>query len=760
MKEDANTLPLPFEPSAVPLWIDAATFAELAGVEERKARAALSRCANGGTWRKYALKVRTRDGGPASAHNPYLVHVDSLPPALSIAHHERYAKALPEVEVKTGPTMPMPDKVDPNFAKKHAEVEWKMKILAPALEFPKGSKPRAQLLRMIAKRTHTGLDGKPKKFSHRTLSEWVRNGEKAGSPYGLMRKTRDDAPNRCIISRTWDKACPLPLETKAAIAAEIRTYVLSLWKELPGWRTIEQLASSKLEEASRAAGWSAAAYELCRVGRHFVDKNSQTKICNIKTKDAKRWHDEMTPRIRRTRKDYRPGDVVVGDVHPVDIIVTRDDGSEATFRLIAWLDIATDDLFCSLVLLDKGKGVTQAHVMASFAAMVEAWGLPRLLMLDNGSEYSWKELEEGFRALVGLARTFDSQFRCYTWDPCFGPPRFFDEEEAEAVAARESPILRSLPDRPSSKNIEGTFSILEQLLFRAFPGWIGGDRMNKRTHQMGKAPRPFPGTAAQFETTFYEALRFWRVRERPSFQGRSINDVRKAFQKDGGRLPPKVPREALVFALSERVTRKVRPWGAEIGGTWYRSPSLLKHTGETLEFRYAKWAPDYVFYIGPQGEPVQVMQDPDFNYTDGEGARYQQQLNSILNQHVRDLNKLTRKVDVLAEMSRHADARGGDVPVLTGPEIALSPELEAAVEAGKLPAPENEPVQLGYGETLDRKTGEIVRLIPDHYTANHPPLEDDEPDWDAITARIKESGLTGEAAPVSPDAAKRSSGDK
>lgn len=739
MSGEERDLRLPFEPTAAPAWIDAATVAALAGISERKARSALLKCAAGGTWRNHVLSVRMKDGGPASAQNPYLVLVDSLPPALALAYYERHAKAAALIEVKTGPALPMPTTLDPKAAKKHAEKHWKLGILMPALEFTKGTMERGQALTSIANAWHVDLFGKQKKIGKRTLQEWIQKLEKAGDPAVLARKDREEKPDRNMICRAWDAACPLPHETKLAIAAELRAYVRGLWAKMPGRTVIEQLASSKLTEACLAAGWSAATYELCRVGRYFVDKYSETRILYVKDKDAKRWSDEFLPRIKRTREGMRPGGLVVGDVHPVDIIVRRADGSEATPRLIGWYDLATGDLFCSLVLLEKGKGITQAHIAASFAAMVEAWGLPKALLLDNGSEYSWAELEAGFAVLASMAKGFAFMIR----EDDEATP-VFDESGDEAE--RENPIIRALPYRASSKPIEGIFAILERILLRAFPGWIGGDRMNKRTHKVGEAPRAFPGTADDFEAAFFEALFFWRTMERRSFGGRSVNQVRDAFQRDGGPLPPSVERPALVAALSETVKRKVTTWGVEIGGKYYRSDSLIRHTGEMLTFRYAKWAPDYVFYVGNANALVQVPMLPVHNYTDGEGARDQAHLTKIQNQHVRQLRATTKKVDVLMEMSRHVDAVGKDVPVLKGPAITLSDELQSAAEAAKLPAPENEPLHLGYGEVMNSKTGEIVRSIPDYYTARHQPApEDDEPDWEEFGKRFSKKERLDEA---------------
>ncbi|HAF56014.1 MAG TPA: hypothetical protein DCL01_12600 [Thauera sp.] len=758
MSGEERSLPLPFEPTAAPVWIDAATVAGLAGISEQKTRQALAKCAAGGTWRQHALKVRTKDGGPASAQNPYLVHVDSLPPALAGAYYERAALMSPPVDVKVGAALDMPEKVNPRAAKDYAELEWKLKILAPALEFAEGTPGRAEWLRELAKRTHTGPDGKPRRFALRTLQEWITRIKKAQSALALLRKPREEKPSRNIICRLWDSACPLPLDAKWSIEREIQAYVRSLWAKGMGWTQIEELASSQLLEASRAAGWAAAAYTQCRVGRHYVQKHSETKILAVKTGDAKRWHDEFVPRIQRTREGLRPGDIVVGDVHPVDVIVLRADGSEATFRLIAWLDIATGDIFGTLVLFEPNKSVTQAHIAASFAAMVQAWGLPRLLMLDNGKEYSWGELERGFRELAMLANGFKAAMRFMVREEADATP-FMDEPE-DSIEARETPILRALPHRPASKPIEGIFAVLERLLFKHFPGWIGGDRMNKKTHQMGKAPKPFPGSQEAFEALFFDAMSYWRTRARKSLGGRSVNEVRDAFQRDGGALPPDVPLQALVFALSETMTRNVVTRGIEVGGVWYRSPATLKYTGQKVTVRYAKWAPDYIFMMADASTPLLVGRAPVFGYADGEGARHQADMDRILNAHVRELKATTRPIDPLAEMSRHVAAVGKDVPVLKGPAIALSDELQSAVEAAKLPPPENDPLHLGYGEVLDRKTGEIVRAFPDHYTARHQPAEeDDEPDWAEVAKRFAQKERLDEDPPSSsPDAVPRPNG--
>ncbi|MDY0011311.1 MAG: transposase [Rhodocyclaceae bacterium] len=727
MTSDFNTLPLALGPApgdCEALWVPAETLAELAGIRENRARDALRKCYEGGTWRKHSLLVRTPNGGPASASNPYQVRVDTLPPALYIKWLEQRKKALPAPAARLGDPIPMPAQIDPKAAKQQTEIDWKARILAPAMEYDEHSPGRIQVMKEIAAKTHIGLDGKPKPVKLRTLYDWISRIKEAGGLHGLARKPRLEKPDRHLICRTWDNACPLSEPVKQDIAREIETYVRSLWAAgVPGWSDCNQKASSKLLELSKAAGWEDATFKACLVGRYFVKKHSETKLIAIKEKDAKRWFDHYTPRIERSREGLRPADIVVGDVHPVDIVVCREDGTEGTYRLIAWLDIATNDLFCTLVLLAPGKGITQAHVANSFAAMVRAWGLPRLLMLDNGSEYSWTELERGFRELAALADDLRILMR-------EGEKIVVDDDDSLDV--RTDPILRALPHRPCSKPIEGIFGVLEQLL-SMLPGWIGGDRMNKRTHKMGKAPKPFPGAPEKFEAVFYQALAYYRTKPQKGLGGRSPDQTRADFNAESIAPPPSLPFDALVFAFSEEKTPKVQTGGIEVDGKWYQGDELVKRVGQRVTVRYAKWAPDYVFMLDDGRKLVMIPRRPIFSFVGGAGAKEQSRLASVQNAYVRELKATTRKVDLPTEMSRHVAAVGLNVSALKGPEILLTPELAAAVDAASLPPPALPPEEIGPAEVLDRKTGEITPLVPDHY-ANRPQRREFEdygelPDW-------------------------------
>ena len=65
-------------------------------------------------------------------------------------------------------------------------------------------------------------------------------------------------------------------------------------------------------------------------------------------------------------------DIIVGDVHPIDIKLTRADGTAVMPRAIAWQDVTTQRLHVTLIQLEKGEDVKQVHVAQCFAAMCSA----------------------------------------------------------------------------------------------------------------------------------------------------------------------------------------------------------------------------------------------------------------------------------------------------------------------------------------------------------------------------------------------------
>lgn len=680
-------------PQTVSEWIPTSTLANIAGIDERNARNAIKSGMGGKPWRGTVLLGRL-------SGRQLEVYAPSLPRELRDIWHKRYQAPL-TVQGPESLTLPSPERYSAKIADDYALRRWKLELLAPALQFPKFSKGRGDALKSIATKETTKPNGKPWKPAVSTLEAWLKIVEQQGE-LALQRKPRQEMFPRVLISRAWDKACPLAGNIKAEIAAHMETHVKTLWKEgAPGWKRVNQLASIELLEQCRNAGWHSAMLKNCEPGRPFVDKFRNYALVALKEKNAKRFFDTQMPRIQRHRNGYKPGDIVIGDVHPIDV-VREIDGRMVHARLISWLDVATYDLFVTVVILPPGQGITQADIAASFVDMVQAWGLPKQLRLDNGKEYQWDAMIKGFQALAGLVSAFQA-FHVSIMGKG-DAAEFIDGEQFAAIS-------RARPYNAPAKQIEHVFAIIEYLFFSMMPGWIGGDRMNKRTQLVGQDPKAYRGEDDDFARDIGICLDLYRNTAQKD--GSSPNDKRRRAIAEDWRAV-RVSRHDLIFAFSETRKIKVKTGGIIIEErgikTWYRADIIIPLIGQTIEIRYAKWAREALFYLDDSGKLHAIPKVDGYAQEDGQGAKEQSRLNGLKLAQIRQLKAQTKSIDLLAEAAR-VNAEMPPAPTLPDGPLITTAEGEAIGKALENMATPHIQPRLLPGQ-LQTQDGEIIDLQP------------------------------------------------
>ncbi len=670
--------------STTDLWLNVKDFSILAGIAERRGSRALSRGAEGLLWNGCSLKVRKIEGCQGRGGKRFEVFAPSLPDQL-------YAKWL-AVKVRK----PMPDapvartvqldlstlKHDPLMPKRSDEALWRLSIIQPILPHKRQSQERKAAIDEVLQRKYFHPDGKNKKISQSSLYQWLSLYDERGIEGLVPVKRSDKGKSRTIIGRQWDSACPLDELTKKAIGEQIQTYVRSLWRSgATGWRVIQQLSSTKLIELSQAAGWNADKALLrkaCHISRQFIENERDYKIIAIQEQDAKQFFDEYQPRIRRTTANMLPMELVVGDVHPIDIAVKRQDGSIAYPRAIAWQDVANNRLFFTLVLLCKGEGIKQVDIAHSFASMCDVWGLPSTLYLDNGSEYSWHEMMQGFAELSRLSRI---QIRSPNESP-----------ELQALLAEHGrEVVRALPYNAPAKPIEGLFSVMESRVFAMIPGWVGGNRMKKKTHNVGREPLPFPGTWQDFQNAMEEALTFYhQTPQAGNLNGLSPQQAYEAaLAKGWGKVG--VSEEVLLVAFATEDQRYIRAGYILWDGTEYYDDALLPYTGQQLTVRVARHNPHFAFVFN-NGEFICAAQPaPVYGFLETSGAKEQARRHKSLKRTITERKGHTNRLDMVNEMTRH---NGHHHPMPQAPistQVTLSSEAQAMLDAVKA-AEENQQV--------------------------------------------------------------------
>ncbi|EBQ9987692.1 hypothetical protein DSF30_13715 [Salmonella enterica subsp. enterica serovar Oranienburg] len=654
-------------------WLSANAFANLAGLKERSGRHILLLAAQGKLWNGYKLNVRRNQCTGGKSGYRYEVLATSLPSELVQKWISARAQQ-PTIIAPVVQTIGLEDcdtHLDPLLPKRTDEALWRLSVIQPLLAYRRWTPERSAIARTLLKRQHTRPDGSKKKISRATLYEWVTRYEEAGLEGLTPRQRKDTGSPRTLISRAWDKACPLDEEARQAIATQLRDYIRSLWcSGVTGWRAAQQLASSKLAELSRATGWNADA-KCCRVTRPMIEAERQYGLVAVCEQDAKRFFDRHLPRIRRSRDGMLPMDVIVGDVHPIDIAVRRPDGSIAYPRAIAWLDVANNRLFFSLALLRKGEGIKQTDIARSFASMCAAWGLPKVLYLDNGSEYSWHEMMTGFQHLARLTRM---------------SVRGLDEDSGlrEILEDDGREVIRARPYNAPAKPIEGLFGLLEQRVFAMIPGWVGGNRMKKKTHNVGHEPLPYPGSWEDFQQAMEEALTFYhQTPQQGSLRGFSPQQVFEAALAQGwGRVD--VSEQVLLVAFASEGQRQASSGYISWDGTEYYDDALLPHTGRNLTVRVARHDPHYAFVFDGDAFICAAQPAPVYGFLDTEGAKEQARRQKVLMREITGRKSHTNRLDLVDEMTRHnrTQAPMPDAPVQT--TVTLSGAVRDMIEATKV----------------------------------------------------------------------------
>jgi hypothetical protein len=698
--------PEPDEPNRTP-WLTTLEFAKLAGINRGNAHAALLRCLNGATWRRSNLEVGATEGIGGKGGKVLRVNAASLPADLHARWKESYQISAP-VTAPPAPPPPAPSTYQNDIAARFAEMRWKLEILAPALDHPPCSRARGEALRDIAGKEYTRPDGRRVTPKRSTLAEWIRKLNTEGEA-ALPRKRPAPGIPRVIISRAWDAACPLPEDEKRLIRADLETYLKTEWASgVPGVNRVRQFASSKLVELSRVRGWAAASLAGCDVGRYLAEQFQEYSLVAEKERNAKKFFDSRLPRIRINRGKLQPGDVVVGDVHHFD--VAKADGMRTVHaKLICWLDLATYDIFVTVVICGEGRSIRQEDVAGSFVDMVEAWGLPKQLRLDNGKEFKWDAMMDGFNTLAGLVRDYRVLFL---------PNIMGEGEKAELLDGYSfeprHTVSRARPYNAPAKQIESVFGIIEYGFFSLMPGWVAGDRMNKRTHKIGEAPKAYDGTDAEFLRDINICLDLYR--NTPPKGGSSPNDKRRVAY-DAGCTPVRVDRAALRFAFSEIRRFTVHPSGVQVDGLWGICDALVPLIGQKVDIRVVKWDRSHTFYLDPARKLHALPMGRTFDHDDPAGSKEQARMTKVLNTNIQELKAETTDMDILAEAARHLTHMPPAPKLPAGPVISTT---EGTAIAAALATAASPPVvRLKPGERIHPTTGALLAIAR--------PLEENRP---------------------------------
>lgn len=245
-------------------------------------------------------------------------------------------------------------------------------------------------------------------------------------------------------------------------------------------------------------------------------------------------HAQQKPKVPRDRSALRPMQWVAADVYVQKIVYRRTDGSLATPKTVAFLDLATNRVFARTFLLDKGEGIKRAHVLLALRDMMEDrnWGIPLRLYMDNGSEFRGCLDADLLMQLTKIARD--------VVDPADSDMSEMEIRDGEdlrrdltdlGVDRAPTGVMRARPYNPQAKFIEAIFAAMIVSIEPMFPGFTGREAPTKKSENLGQPCLPMPGTPNDVVAKFGAIWDLYnkKPQQRGHIAGRSPFDAFAAF---------------------------------------------------------------------------------------------------------------------------------------------------------------------------------------------------------------------------------------
>ena len=395
-----------------------------------------------------------------------------------------------------------------------------------------------------------------------------------------LRLEKEDGINRDYFKPLALCRKPKEKDTFPSLTDEQRTIIENIWFDkvfAANLGTLEMLYE-KFTEIGEARGWAGvpSIKTVTRYVKSVMDRPGATSARYLAANGTREWKNKMMLKARRETASLQVMEYVVGDEHTFDCWVqyTAPNGKIKAVRpvLVAWMDVKTRKIIGDVVCV-HANGDT---LKESLVKMIYTAGVPKILHIDNGKDYTKRELTGQERKDRHIDFAFDSE-----------TVGFY-----QSIGIQE--VGRSLPYQPWDKSIErffGTVCAKFSKWFESYTGTLTGSRTYaKRQKDVGGMLER--GELLTLEE-FYEAWTTWKDTK---YHTRTHAGLRENHEKwltpaelfeHGPRYEKAAPpREYAAMLLMKADIVPVRNVGIRKFGVMYVDSELGKYIGKKVGVKW------------------------------------------------------------------------------------------------------------------------------------------------------------------------------
>ncbi len=414
--------------------------------------------------------------------------------------------------------------------------------------------------------------------SVQTLYRYTQNLLEANA--WALRLEREDGQNRDYFRAL--ALCRKPRETGTfpSLTPEQKALIENIWFDrsfAANLGTMEMLYERFVEEAGRR-GWAAcpSGKTVSRYIRYLMDSRGAESARFLAANGTREWRNRKMLKGKRDTSTLDVMELVVGDEHTFDLWVqyTAPNGKIKAVRpkLVAWMDMRSKKIIGDVVCV-TANGDT---LKESLVKMIYTAGVPKGLLIDNGKDYTKKELTGQDRKERRIDFSFDSE----------------TEGFYQSIGIQK--VSRALPYQAWVKQIErffGTVCSSFSKRFESYTGTLTGSRTDAKRHKDidGMLER---GELLTMEEFFAEWEK-WRDGHYHASPHEGLRDAgekwltpQEVFDNAPRYEKAAPPREYAAMLLMKADTARVTSQGINRFGTLYTDYELCFYKDKKVRIRW------------------------------------------------------------------------------------------------------------------------------------------------------------------------------
>lgn len=397
-----------------------------------------------------------------------------------------------------------------------------------------------------------------------------------------LKLEKEDGQNRDYFRALALCRKPKEKATFPSLTQEQRAIIENIWfdKRFAGNLGTIEMLYEKFEDIAYEREWESypSIKTVARYVKYLMEQRGADSAHYLAANGSREWKNKKMLKGKRDATSLEVMEYVVGDEHTFDFWVqyTAPNGKIKAVRpkLVAWLDMKSRAIIGDVACIDANSQTLKESLVKMLYS--EPGGVPKILHVDNGKDYTAKTLTGQNRKI----RNIDFQF------------------DAETVGFYESigilEVGRSLPYQPWDKPIERLFSTVCSKFSKWFESYTG-TLTGSKTY--AKRNKDIDGMLERGELLtmeeFFEVWTNWKENKYHKREHRGLKDAGESwvtpaemFANGPHYEKAAPPREYAAMLLMKADTALVRNQGIQKFGTLYTDYELCHYIGKKVGIKW------------------------------------------------------------------------------------------------------------------------------------------------------------------------------